>query len=321
MFRASRGMGNQESGSGRSASGELARLIYCVLPASLALSLHDPLREHFSDHEGLEVIVERRRRDRRKSSDRRRSEVGPPPEGERRRIRNQGGRRIADRRLAKPLPDAPALPDWALADTAKIVFVERFEPPTLALEDIDTARLVTRIQAGEEFGFATLYTRYFDRVYSYLRAALRDAHEAEDAAQQTFMKALEALSEYERRTQPFRGWLFAIARNCGTDCLRRGGRVQPLDTPVLDRRREGADPAPEPLADWLSDRSLARDFQRLPEPQQQVLMLRFLLDLSVRETAQVLSFSEDNVKTLQSRALRTMRRRRSGAGAAARAAV
>jgi DNA-directed RNA polymerase specialized sigma24 family protein len=40
-----------------------------------------------------------------------------------------------------------------------------------------------------------------------------------------------------------------------------------------------------------------------------VLVMRFLLDLSVRETAQALSFSEDNVKTLQSRALGTMRKR------------
>ena len=269
------------------------------------------------------MIVERRRRDRRADSERRESELGPPPQGDRRRIRNATGRRVADRRVARALiAGVPELPSWADEHVTSIVFLEHFEPTTLVLEDIDTARLVTRIQAGDEAEFATLYSRYFDRVYSYLRATMRDGHEAEDATQQTFMKALEAVHSYERRGEPFRGWLFAIARNCGTDFLRRGGRVQPLDTQELDRRREEAAPMDgEPLVDWLSDRSIARDFRRLPDPQQQVLVLRFLLDLSVRETAAALAFSEDNVKTLQSRALGSMRRRLSGAGVTSMAAV
>lgn len=319
MTRMDRGMG-QDREPGRHTKDETTRrLVYCVVPARLALALHDSLLEHFSERDDLEVIVERRRRDRRTDAERRRDEAGPPPDGDRRRIRNAEGRRVADRRVASRLDDAPTLPAWAAKHADDIAFVERFEPNTLVLEDIDTARLVIDIQAGEEAGFATLYSRYFDRVYSYLRAALRDGYEAEDATQQTFMKALEALGTYERRREPFRGWLFSIARNCGTDSLRRGGRVQLLDAPELDRRREQAlDPAGEPLVDWLSDRNLSRDFQRLPDPQQQVLVLRFLLDLSVRETAKALAFSEDNVKTLQSRALGAMRRR---LGAASLAAV
>ncbi len=303
-------MNTEVQDSAERAAASTRRILYCVLPPRLAFALHDRLCQHYSELSDLEIIVERRRHERRDGSERRTSDSGAPAGAERRRIRNEAGRRVADRRVARALASAPPLPDWAAEHARSITFVERFEPTTLALEDVDTARLVTRIQAGEEGAFATLYSRYFDRVYSYFRAALRDGYEAEDATQQTFMKALEALGDYERRTQPFRGWLFAIARNCGTDSLRRGGRVQLLDAPELDRRREQAvPPASDPLVEWLSDRNLARDFRRLPDPQQQVLVLRFLLDLSVRETAQALRFSEDNVKTLQSRALGTMRRR------------
>jgi RNA polymerase sigma-70 factor, ECF subfamily len=316
MTRMDRGMGQDRGPGRRKKDDSTRRFVYCVVPARLALELHDPLLEHFSGRDDVEVIVERRRRDRRTDAERRRDEAGPPSAGERRRIRNAAGRRVADRRLASVLDDAPALPKWAARRGGDVAFVERFEPNTLVLEDVDTARLVIRIQAGDESGFATLYSRYFDRIYSYLRVTLRDGYEAEDATQQTFMKALEAVDGYELRTEPFRGWLFAIARNCGTDSLRRGGRVQVLDGPELDRRREeAAPPAGEPLFEWLSDRNLARDFKRLPTPQQQVLALRFLLDLSVRETAHALAFSEDNVKTLQSRALGAMRKRLAASGA------
>ena len=314
---------NEVRNSSRHASGESTKsVLYCVVPARLALELHDALRDHYGDLDDLEVIVERRHRDRRADGDRRGGDVGPPPGGERRRIRNSTGRRIADRRVAQTVAHVPDLPPWAAQHRASITFVERFEPSSLALEDVDTARLVTRIQGGDDNDFARLYSRYFERVYSYERAVLRDAYEAEDATQQTFMKALEALHAYERRTDPFRSWLFAIARNCGTDFLRKGGRVHLLGDAELDRRREGAaPPAGEPLVEWLSDRNLARDFRRLPDPQQQVLVMRFLLDLSVRETARALERSEDNVKTLQSRALGSMRRRLGGAGASSLAAI
>ncbi len=314
---------NEETRSrGRDETAETRRVLYCVLPAGLAFELHDRLREHFSDLDDLEVIVERRRRDRRAEPERRTADEGPPTEAERRRIRNAEGRRVADRRGTRAPAEIPALPRFAGAHRELIVFQERFEPSSLALEDVDTARLVTRIQGGEDAGFATIYSRYFERVYSYLRAMLRDGHEAEDATQQTFVNALEALDSYERRRQPFRGWLFSIARNCGTDSMRRGGRVQLVGPEELDRRMEELVAKPDrPITEWISDRSLARDFSRLPDAQQQVLVLRFLLDLSVRETARALGHSEDNVKTLQSRALGVMRKHGLAAAQAQAAAV
>ncbi|MDX6663650.1 MAG: hypothetical protein QOG09_1752, partial [Solirubrobacterales bacterium] len=86
-----------------------------------------------------------------------------------------------------------------------LVFCERIEVAAEAREDLLTARLVTRIQAGATSAFSELYETYFDRVYAYLRVALRDHHEAEDAAQQVFMQAMEALPRYQlRRGTPFR---------------------------------------------------------------------------------------------------------------------
>jgi RNA polymerase sigma-70 factor (ECF subfamily) len=177
-------------------------------------------------------------------------------------------------------------------------------------EDLDTARLVTRLQAGEDEAFEHLYLRYFDRVYAYLRVSLRDAHEAEDAAQQVFLKLYEALPRYERRHQPFRAWMFTIARNEAVDRLRKRGAVDVEDPAALSRRRDSAanHEALGPLR-WMSDDEMLLLIERLSPLQRQVLLLRYMMDLSCTEVAEVLGRSPESVRQLQHRALEFLRGR------------
>jgi RNA polymerase sigma-70 factor (ECF subfamily) len=198
------------------------------------------------------------------------------------------------------------------------VFVERLEPAGLALEDADTARLVARIQSGDRDAFAALYTRYFDRVYSYLRIALGDPHEAEDATQQVFIKVLAALPRYERRRTPFRGWLFVIVRNHSLALLERRGRVEVVEPEQLSRRHESAliaeDDGELGALSWITDRELLMFVERLPLAQRQVLMLRYLVDLTDAQTAAILGRSAADVRMLQSRAVRFLRERLAAVG-------
>jgi RNA polymerase sigma-70 factor (ECF subfamily) len=191
-----------------------------------------------------------------------------------------------------------------------LTFVERIESSAEALEDFDTARLVTRIQSGDRDAFAALYQRYFDRVYGYLLVMLSDQREAEDAAQHVFVKAFEALSDYELRGQPFRAWLFTIARNRAVDHLRRQERTEPIDPRELREKseREGNGDDPGTL-DWVTDQDLVLFIERLPMAQRQVLMLRYTGDLSHAQIAVILNRSEADVRMLQSRGLRFLRDR------------
>lgn len=194
-----------------------------------------------------------------------------------------------------------------------IVFVERIEPIGLQAEDADTARLVTRFQAGERDVFAVIYTRYFERVYSYFRIALNDRHAAEDLAQQLFAKVLEALPRHERREgKLFRAWLFTIARNEAVDELKRRGRAPATAPEDVDRHREQAvqeESAGLPVLDWISDRELSMFVERLPLAQRQVLVLRYMLGFAYPEIAAVLGRSEIDVRSLNSRGLRYLRLR------------
>jgi RNA polymerase sigma-70 factor (ECF subfamily) len=186
----------------------------------------------------------------------------------------------------------------------------------LRLEDADTAQLVERIKAGEQDLFTTVYARYFDRVYGYLRVMLRDSHEAEDLTQQVFVQVFEAIGGYQRRRQPFRAWLFAIVRNRAIDYLRKSKRLDVTDPADIDRRRDDHTDsgAEERIIGWISDDDLILFVERLPMAQRQVLTLRFMLGLTTTEIGDVLGREVSDVRVLQSRALRFLRDRLAAVG-------
>ncbi len=288
------------------------RVTYCLIPPELAPELHDVLRQHFASQPDVEVIVERRRGERRTGEERRRRQKEPPSEAEERRlIRGIGGRRAGERRASLTRVESLALPHRVQSHSGRLTFVERWEPSTDEAEDLDTAQLVNRFQSGDREAFGALYARYFDRVYGYLRVLLRNPDEAEDGAQQVFTRALEALHRYERRRQPFRAWLFTLVRNHALRELRKRARVKLEDHRRIERRRERDAPQEPKLPGlgWVSDRELLVLIESLPSTQRQVLTLRYMMDLTNREVAEVLGLSPSSVKVLHYRAMRFLRDR------------
>jgi RNA polymerase sigma-70 factor, ECF subfamily len=286
--------------------------VQCLIPADLASRLEPTLRRHASEH-GLSVTVERRQADRRRGAERRESawlgRETEPVTAERRRVRNAGGRRVGERRATLvPVACEQELPRRARPYEERLLFVERLDLGEEVLEDFDTARLVTRWQAGEREVFTELYERYFDRVYAYLRLALKDSHEAEDASQQVFISVMEALDRYQLGSVPVRGWLFRIVRNYAISHARRSGRWQVEEPGMLDRRLELADePEAAKVLEWLTDSDLMTLVERLPEPQRQVLALRYMLELTFQEAAEVLERTPDAVRQLHHRAIGSLR--------------
>jgi RNA polymerase sigma-70 factor (ECF subfamily) len=294
-------------------------VVYCLVPRELALKLHDPLRDHFRDDPRVEVVVERRERDRRAGAERRVATAEVAPAVERRRIRNATGRRISDRRATSMDVQAPPLPRRARRYADQLRFVERLEPATRESEDVEAGRLVVRFQQGDRAAFETLYSRYFDRVYGYLKMMLRDRHEAEDLTQQVFMRLFEKLDEYERREQPFWSWLVTVVRNTAISHMRKSGRLE-VEDPVTTQRRieNGGDSSQEDpgAVRWIQDRDLLLFVERLPAAQKQVLLLRFMLDLPSKEVAQILGRNPEEVRKLQHRALTFLRARLAAVGRA-----
>jgi RNA polymerase sigma-70 factor (ECF subfamily) len=198
-----------------------------------------------------------------------------------------------------------------------IQFVERIESPAAHVDDLEAARIVVRFQGGDADAFGELYRRYFDRIYGYLRVALKDSHSAEDATQQVFMNLLEGLKGYERRGKPFEAWLFTVVRNYAIRQLRGDGRVDVVDPTEISeqRERDGLEaPAEMPALSWLTDTDLLVLIERLPSAQRQVLALRYMLGLQMNEIAEVLGHSPNHISVLHYRALGFLRQRLTALG-------
>ena len=290
-------------------------VLYCLVPRDLVGEVHDELRHHFADDPDVEVVVERRSEERRSGTDRRRKEE-PPPRKERRRIRSSDGRRVGERRAVLVEVEAPPLPEGLRPYADVLIFVERLEPPSEHAEDLDSGRLVVSFQAGDGEAFSTLYMRYYDRVYSYMRVMLKDAYDAEDGTQQVFTKAFEALPTFELRDKPMRAWLFTIVRNHALGELRNRGRVELEDQEEIDRLlARGVPEEPElPTPGWISDRDLLLFVERLPVAQRQVLTLRYVMDMTNQEVGEVLGRSPSEVRVLHFRAVSFLRDRMEAVG-------
>lgn len=159
---------------------------------------------------------------------------------------------------------------------------------------------------ADRAAFATLYRRYLDRVYGYAFYQLGDHHDAEDVTERIFLAALRALPEFRDQGSTFRAWLFRIAHNTIANAHRSRARrrTEPLPDD-FQRAAPNADPAGQvALADEL--REIRRVVAQMPDDRRQVILLRFVDDLSTAEIAEVLDRSPGAVRVLLHRSLRDL---------------
>jgi RNA polymerase sigma-70 factor, ECF subfamily len=159
---------------------------------------------------------------------------------------------------------------------------------------------------ADRAAFAPLYRRYLDRVYGYAFYQLSDHHDAEDATERIFLAALRAIPTFRDEGSTFRAWLFRIAHNTIANAHRTRARrrVEPLpdwfERPSLD-----ADPARlVAMADEL--REVRHAIERMPDDRRQVILLRFVDELSTEEIADVLDRTPGAVRVLLHRSLRDL---------------
>ncbi len=135
-----------------------------------------------------------------------------------------------------------------------------------------------------------------------------NAADAEEAAQDAFVKAYRALGRF-RRGAPFRPWLLQIVVNEARNRRRSAGRRAALELRLAAEGPSGG-AAPSPEASSVSAerrRELLAALDRLREEERLVLACRFFLDLSEEETAAALGVRRGTVKSRQSRALDHLR--------------
>jgi len=150
----------------------------------------------------------------------------------------------------------------------------------------------------------TFYEENLALIYRYIYSKVGNRQEAEDLTSQTFIKALRGV-DYTRGSQSIQKWLFQVARTTVADYWRQYYRVSISSLEeLLDAGWEGpVEQEAVPMSVMPAEKA-QRILQALPERDKEVLTCRFLLNLSVKETAVRMGLTEANVKVLQHRALK-----------------
>jgi len=170
----------------------------------------------------------------------------------------------------------------------------------------DEKRLIGRAKRGDRAAVSDLYRRHVDAIYRYVHLRVGDPIVAEDLTAEVFLKALEGLGEYRYTGVPFVAWLYRIARARTVDHWRRTGRRQEVELPD-EIAATGVNP--EVIASARIERAdLAATLRRLTGDQQQVIVLRFVEEMSLAQVATVVGKTVGAVKALQHRALASLAR-------------
>jgi RNA polymerase sigma-70 factor (ECF subfamily) len=165
--------------------------------------------------------------------------------------------------------------------------------------------LVRRAGAGDTAAFAALYDLFAPRVRRFVRHRTRDTDRAEDLVQQTFLRMIEALPRYRCTSVPFGAWVFRIARNLVIDDRRAEHPSAPIEI-AIGRTAATDDPVAEAIRSDDRTRLLIA-VDGLPADQREVLVCRFLAELTPGETAILMRRSPEAVRALQHRAILALR--------------
>jgi len=158
-----------------------------------------------------------------------------------------------------------------------------------------------RIDAGD---FQTFYQENLGLIYRFVSSKVENRQEAEDLTSHIFLKVVRRL-DLKRDPRSMRTWLFRVARTTIADYWRihYGGTTRSLDV-LLETGWEGpVDEGPALVNNSVTE-LVQNILQALPERDREILTFRFLLNLSVRETAVRMGLTEENTKVLQYRALK-----------------
>lgn len=157
--------------------------------------------------------------------------------------------------------------------------------------------LVERVQSGDKDAFGLLVTKYQRRLLRLVQRLVRDPAEAEDVAQEAFVKAYRALSGF-RGESAFYTWLYRIAVNTAKNWLQVHGRRMPTMSELADDEAEGGEEWAMPHSDETPERViLSRQIgdtvnaamEALPEDLRTAIALREIDGLAYEEIAQIMN--------------------------------
>lgn len=166
--------------------------------------------------------------------------------------------------------------------------------------------LLARATDGDSRAYGKIFKLCYKDIYDYIIRRVGNRNDAEDITMQVFAQGLKAITSYEDRGHSVKAWLYRIAHNAVVDHFRGlkisidiDGAAEIPDEIDIERRTIDRDEI----------RGLYGEMVKLPTAQAEVLVLRFVEDRSVSETAMILQKKEVTVRALQFKGIKNLRER------------
>jgi len=182
-------------------------------------------------------------------------------------------------------------------------FFNRKAKDLKAMSDSD---LVEQAKQDKD-AFGELYERYMPKIYNYVFYRTGNQQDAEDLTARVFFRALSHIGNYVDRGLPFQAWLYRIAHNLVANFHRDQGRrkIIALDEYVAHTLKSEA---PDKLAEAMEENEqLLAAIRNLPAERQQLLLLKFIDQLSNAEIGDIMGRTEGAIKSLYHRTLLQLR--------------
>jgi RNA polymerase sigma-70 factor (ECF subfamily) len=181
------------------------------------------------------------------------------------------------------------------------------------------ADMLKRLHDGDRAAMAELYDRYFDRVYSLVFNQVdRNRDVAEDIVQETFLAALKSAKGFKGRSSAYT-WLCSIAYHKVADHYRRQSRerkrmVSGVDVDTVDvSENPGRQPQPDSLIESAETRQVVNEaLAKLSWDYRQVLILKYVEELSVQEISQIMDRSPKSIEGLLTRSRKALQTQLAG---------
>lgn len=178
-------------------------------------------------------------------------------------------------------------------------------PGRLEEAGMDEALLIEKAKIDKE-AFGQLYEQYVDKIYSYIYYRTGNQSDAEDLTARVFFRAMQNINGYEDRGYPFSAWLYRIAHNLVANWHRDNSRRQIVSIDAIGQW-QGLGNGPEAETALMQDKeALLEAFRRLPEDRQELLILKFVEQLTNAEIGAIMGRSEGAIKSLYHRTLQAL---------------
>ncbi len=180
------------------------------------------------------------------------------------------------------------------------------------MKKVDIEKLVHKSQKGDEKSFTELFDIFYEKIFRYIKFRVEES-EIEDLVSKVFLKVVENLKKFSpQKNAGFNAWIFRIAHNTIIDFYRQKREFLPIDpnedSPYFIELKDEK-PTPNKTTNKnIDSQKLHNLLQKLSSAHREILELKYLNDFSNNEIANITNKTEGNIRVIQLRALREMRK-------------